>query len=287
MNHHMDRIQNILERIQGVYSGQQPKTVLDIDLMLDYTRVLYADLLEWKNTLPAATPEPAASPLPSKIAQTAAPQQQAAGETAPAAEQAAVDPGAAGIMPEPEEENHMETSAGNRPAAAHISEATSPEPDAGDTLSGPEDKQLETLIQEKAAISFEPPHPAESRPEFIKEILEEEKPEENAPVTEIPVKDAPADVPDYAKVFNYAHPPSPFPDIRRQIGINDKYLFLNELFNNNKTEYEETLDKLNKIGAYTEALGWIKSIAGKNKWYEEDETVKSFYGLLEKHFSSR
>ncbi len=44
----MERIENILRRIQELYQSKQEKTGIDIDLMLDYTRVMYADLLEWR-----------------------------------------------------------------------------------------------------------------------------------------------------------------------------------------------------------------------------------------------
>ena len=48
----MERIEQILHRIQGIYYDERSKTNIDIDLMLDYTRVLYADLLEWKKNVP-------------------------------------------------------------------------------------------------------------------------------------------------------------------------------------------------------------------------------------------
>ena len=78
----------------------------------------------------------------------------------------------------------------------------------------------------------------------------------------------------------------PRKDIRSSIGINDKYLFLNELFNNHKSNYEETLDKLNSFHNYDEAVDWIKiKVAAQNRWDMDDATVASFYALLAKHFS--
>lgn len=42
----MERIHNLLRKLQDIYYKQEEKQVIDLDLMLDYTRVLYADLLD-------------------------------------------------------------------------------------------------------------------------------------------------------------------------------------------------------------------------------------------------
>jgi homoaconitase/3-isopropylmalate dehydratase large subunit len=47
----MERIQTLLQKITDLHRGEKEKTVIDIDLMLDYTRVLYADLLEWRGKM--------------------------------------------------------------------------------------------------------------------------------------------------------------------------------------------------------------------------------------------
>ena len=77
-------------------------------------------------------------------------------------------------------------------------------------------------------------------------------------------------------------------DIRSSIGINDKYLFLNELFNNHKSNYEETLDKLNHFSNIDQAKDWILTkVAPVQKWDKDDATVQGFYAILAKHFSDR
>lgn len=43
----MERINSLLEKIRELNRIPQP-TVIEIDLMMDYTRVMYADLLEWR-----------------------------------------------------------------------------------------------------------------------------------------------------------------------------------------------------------------------------------------------
>jgi hypothetical protein len=47
----MQRIPTIVQKITDLVKQEDKNTVIDIDLMLDYTRVLYADLLEWRGRL--------------------------------------------------------------------------------------------------------------------------------------------------------------------------------------------------------------------------------------------
>jgi hypothetical protein len=61
------RIPTLLQKINELAAKPEQRTAIDIDLMLDYTRVLYADLLEWRSRLPAtvkATEAPKVSPAP-------------------------------------------------------------------------------------------------------------------------------------------------------------------------------------------------------------------------------
>ncbi len=60
------RIPTLLQKIAELSAQPERRTAIDVDLMLDYTRVLYADLLEWRSKLPATlqqAPEPAAPPI--------------------------------------------------------------------------------------------------------------------------------------------------------------------------------------------------------------------------------
>ena len=47
------RIPTLLQKIAELSEHPERCTAIDIDLMLDYTRMLYADLLEWRSKLPA------------------------------------------------------------------------------------------------------------------------------------------------------------------------------------------------------------------------------------------
>ena len=47
------RIPTLLQKIVELSEYPERRTAIDVDLLLDYTRVLYADLLEWRSKLPA------------------------------------------------------------------------------------------------------------------------------------------------------------------------------------------------------------------------------------------
>ncbi len=47
------RIPTLLQKISELASQPERRTAIDMDLMMDYTRVLYADLLEWRSKLAA------------------------------------------------------------------------------------------------------------------------------------------------------------------------------------------------------------------------------------------
>src|ERR1700748_1777761 len=44
----MERIKTFIQKLQEIYYSKHPKSAIDIDLMLDYTRIMYVDLLEWR-----------------------------------------------------------------------------------------------------------------------------------------------------------------------------------------------------------------------------------------------
>lgn len=160
----MRRIPVLIEKLQELAEQGKDITVLDVDLMLDYTRVLYADLLEIRKV----TPTPQTSELP-------------------------------------------------------------------------EAKQELPQAEEQEAI--------------------------------------PATDTKYAEITDI--------DIRTRIGINDKYLFISELFADDKSAYDNAIKKLNSFTQSSEAEEWIRQeLHSKYNWSDENETVLSFYELVKNSFSS-
>lgn len=301
----MERIKSLMQKFQEIYYSKHPKSAIDIDLMMDYTRIMYIDLIEWRREFtepvhsdiiaimqeePTQTIQPAASQPSAALEKPVVKEtmEEAKAETMVVAAQEAY------TQPVAEEKTIEEET----PASV---EGTEPwiaqEPEAAEEAiievkdNFPEAVELETISHERSGISFEPPSHV-AAPVEMNEVLEEEAPAAPIPtVIEIPAP-APAQIPlpefkpyEPAKLFDNI---VELKDIRTVIGINDKYLFLNELFNNHKSNYEETLDKLNKIKSPEEAREWVKNNAAASfKWDNNDVTVQSFYAVLDKHFSSK
>lgn len=70
-------------------------------------------------------------------------------------------------------------------------------------------------------------------------------------------------------------------DIRKAIGINDKFLFMRELFGNNSDFMNQTIDELNKLDTFAQAQAFIKS---NFNWDMEDETVIAFYAAVRRKY---
>jgi len=291
----MERIKTFVQKIQEIYYSKHPKSAIDIDLMLDYTRVMYIDLLEWRKEFAAPVHSDITTLLQEHsdvaTANETAPSQPAAQQTA---EEAVSVDESKDASPAPEKEA---TPVAQAPSDTAVTAA--PEADVKATLDEeepelvqefPEEESLATLAQEQTGISYEAPVVAE-RPVEIKNTLVEETPVETHTLIETPAP-APVEIPipekkafEPARLFDHIVETK---DIRTSIGINDKYLFLNELFNNHKSNYEEALDKLNQIKTKEEAMDWVKTkVAQPAHWDDNDGTVQSFYALLEKHFSAR
>jgi hypothetical protein len=193
----MERIATLLEKIREL-NNKSSATVIDIDLMMDYTKVIYADLLEWRNRVMFNQ----AVTIGDKT----------------------TEDGVAKAM----DENHREME-----SSPDIS-APSVEPDT--TSSG-----YETLhpAKDQSTISFITPRISDT-------------------------------------------------DIRKQIGINDKYQFISELFGNNKEAYEEVVAELNSFDTEEDALDWLhKTVYLQYGWQDDMESVQALYRTIGHFYSTR
>jgi hypothetical protein len=73
-------------------------------------------------------------------------------------------------------------------------------------------------------------------------------------------------------------------DLRAAIGINDKFLFANELFNGNMTEYDIAIQQLNSAGSLESAMDYISNIRDLYSWDMESETVKRMLDLVDRRY---
>lgn len=76
---------------------------------------------------------------------------------------------------------------------------------------------------------------------------------------------------------------NPVDDIKKAIGLNDRFLFQRELFDGNNGLMDQTIDQLNQLSNYREAEQFIQS---NFNWDHDDESVMSFMGILKRRFIS-
>jgi hypothetical protein len=75
-------------------------------------------------------------------------------------------------------------------------------------------------------------------------------------------------------------------DLRKAIGINDRYLFIRELFRNDENMYERSLKTINAFNIYPEAQYWIqRELKVKLGWDDRSEAVHMFDQLVKRRFS--
>lgn len=79
---------------------------------------------------------------------------------------------------------------------------------------------------------------------------------------------------------------SPVKDLKKAIGINDRYVFLNELFRGDEQMYERSIKTINAFSIHAEAEYWIKrELKLKLGWNEDAAPVKQFDQLVRRRFS--
>jgi hypothetical protein len=78
----------------------------------------------------------------------------------------------------------------------------------------------------------------------------------------------------------------PIKDLRKAIGINDRFVFISELFRGDEAMYERSIKTINSFNIFPEAQYWInRELIVKLGWDAESESVKHFYQLVRRRFS--
>lgn len=78
----------------------------------------------------------------------------------------------------------------------------------------------------------------------------------------------------------------PIKDLRKGIGVNDRYLFVSELFRGDEAMYERSIKTINAFSIFPEAEYWInRELKVKLGWDEAAPTVRHFYALVSRRFS--
>ena len=77
----------------------------------------------------------------------------------------------------------------------------------------------------------------------------------------------------------------PLKDIKKAIGVNDRYIFITELFRGDEAMYERSLKTINRFTIFPEAEYWIqRELKLKLGWLEDHPLVKQFDQLVSRRF---
>lgn len=75
-------------------------------------------------------------------------------------------------------------------------------------------------------------------------------------------------------------------DLKSAVSLNDKLLFIKDLFNGYSLAYSEAIELLNRYDTMEEADEFLKSnYAAKNQWASRQETVDKLYAILKRRYS--
>jgi hypothetical protein len=78
----------------------------------------------------------------------------------------------------------------------------------------------------------------------------------------------------------------PIKDLKKAIGVNDRHIFINELFRGDEVMYERSLKTINGFRIFAEAEYWIeRELKVKLGWEEHKDTTRHFYQLIKRRFS--
>ena len=75
-------------------------------------------------------------------------------------------------------------------------------------------------------------------------------------------------------------------DLKKAIGINDRFVFINELFRGDEIMYERSIKTINAFSIYAEAQYWIeRELKVKIGWDDSKTSTREFYALVKRRFS--
>jgi hypothetical protein len=78
---------------------------------------------------------------------------------------------------------------------------------------------------------------------------------------------------------------APIKDLRKAIGVNDRFLFINELFRGDEAMYERSIKTIQNFAIFAEAEYWIRrELKVKIGWLDSDPIVKQFDQLVRRRF---
>ncbi|MCU4177152.1 hypothetical protein [Carboxylicivirga sp. N1Y90] len=150
------------------------------------------------------------------------------------------------------------------------------EPSKNELISETPVTKPQDIIEDKKTEVSTPPKKAEVKdvPQENSSILGEKIKQEATSVNEriADKKDTSSMVSQYGK---------PVSDVRKAIGLNDRFYFQRELFDGNADAFNNILDQVNQMDSYELALQFIQS---NYNWDDDNEVAESFYKSIKRRF---
>ncbi|GAO41217.1 hypothetical protein [Flavihumibacter petaseus] len=80
----------------------------------------------------------------------------------------------------------------------------------------------------------------------------------------------------------------PVRDLKKAIGVNDRFVFVNELFRGDEVMYERSIKTINSFNILQEAEFWMeRELKLKLGWDDSKDAVRHFIQLVRRRFSSK
>ena len=74
-------------------------------------------------------------------------------------------------------------------------------------------------------------------------------------------------------------------DLQATIGLNEQFLFQNELFDGKREAYDDAISKLNSLSSLEEATSYLETAIKPNfNWEDKETTIETFMELVERRF---
>ena len=79
---------------------------------------------------------------------------------------------------------------------------------------------------------------------------------------------------------------APVRDLKKAIGINDRFVFISDLFRGDEAMYERSVKTINGFSILQEAEYWMqRELKLKLGWQDDDNTAQHFYQLVRRRFA--
>lgn len=76
----------------------------------------------------------------------------------------------------------------------------------------------------------------------------------------------------------------PIADLKAAIGLNQKFLFMNDLFEGENSKYNQAIDKLNSFSNIDDAKNYLLSLGNEYNWDLYSESVQALTDLVERRY---